>query len=59
MTREDQRKLRSKVWWAAVRGPSLLPVLFQDRRQAMSEMDVDEYLVRVRVEAVNVKERAQ
>ena len=36
-------------WWALLRGPSSLPVLFSSRQDAIENRDTDEYLVEVRV----------
>ena len=36
-------------WWALVRGPNKLPVLFATKQQAIENRDPDESLVRVMV----------
>lgn len=43
-------KLVTKTWWALVRGPRELPVIFATRDQARENREDDEYLVRVKVE---------
>lgn len=51
-------KVRTRAWWALVRGPGQLPVLFVSREDAEDNRDPDEHIVHVRVEAVNPKQRA-
>lgn len=40
----------AKHWWALVRSPVGLPVLFETRKAAIENQDPDEWLVRVWVE---------
>lgn len=48
------------TWWALVRSPRSLPVLFSDRQAARENLDFDEYEVRVHVTpAVKGKQRAR
>jgi hypothetical protein len=37
------------IWWALVRGPKELPVLFESYQDACENQDEDEYIVKVRV----------
>lgn len=37
------------IWWALLRGPKALPVLFDSYNDACENQDSDEYIVRVRV----------
>jgi hypothetical protein len=36
-------------WWALVRGPRALPVVFNTEKDARSDRDSDEYMVRVSI----------
>lgn len=50
--------VRTRCWWALVRGPQALPVLFATRDDARRNRDYDERIVRVQVMACHPKDRA-
>ncbi len=45
------RGIEAKRWWALVRGPRALPVLFESHEAALQNQDADEYIVQVQVRA--------
>jgi hypothetical protein len=51
-------KVRTRCWWALVRAPHALPVIFATREDARRNRDFDETLVRVQVMACHPKDRA-
>lgn len=50
MTKKVKRgQVQSRSWWALVRSPKALPVLFASRKDALENADSDERIVRVDV----------
>ena len=50
-------RIKTGTWWATVRGAKALPSLWESRESARANCDPDEYVVQVRVEAVNLRNR--
>lgn len=53
MSGRSQGRIKSRTWWALVRSPKSLPVLFASYEDAVENRDPDEYIVQVIVEAKN------
>jgi hypothetical protein len=56
---EKTGKIQTRRWWALLRGPSELPVIFQTRQQALDNRDPDEYLVPVIVQGTHAEHRIE
>lgn len=57
--RVPNRGLAPGRWWALVRGPKALPVIFASRTQARENRDFDEYLVCVDVKPARRSRKKQ
>lgn len=53
------RGIQTGIWWAVVGAADDLPCLFESLRQGIENCDPDEYVVEVRVEAVDRLERTR
>ncbi len=58
MSKVKRGQVQSKTWWALVRAPHALPVLFSSRKAAIENADPDERIVRVDVCAYSVNDAA-
>lgn len=56
--RVKRGQVQSRSWWALVRSPRSLPVLFASRKDAIENADPDERIVRIYLSGVSDRDWA-